>query len=305
MKNYIQQVSLLLCLLTLTMFASAQSTEGKEIKQDTIYKVTGDILVCIVSEMNTTEVKYHYPDRLGVTLALDNELIDYIILSSGEILRPQNSDKEISDLAFDKQKRINIKLGILTPLQGYTDLGFEYSIKPMHSIEGSLGIIGLGSKELNIFGSQASDRGATLTAGYKVYARPDFFLRKVRNAHRMSGLYIQPTLAVSYLTSTETVLAYDYDLNKSYNYDAKSSVFQGALLFKMGKQYIFGDIFSLDINAGVGFGMKNVKEIESSNTDIMQYDILYSGSYGNYGFTTFQGGALALSAGLKIGVLIQ
>jgi hypothetical protein len=276
---------------------------------DIIVKVNDEKIECTVTEMSTTEVKYHYVDRPGVTLAIENELVDHIILSTGETVKPKNNDNEILDIAFNKQKKTAIKLGLFTPLQGYTDIGIEYSHKPMHSIEGTLGIIGLGSDEFSFSDRESINRGVTITAGYKVYSKPDFHLRKVRNSHRMSGLYIKPTLAATYVNTTDTWVGSHYD-NNTYEYiehdfETKSSVLQAAFLLKLGKQYIFGDIFSLDLNGGLGFGMKDVTLDDNRPNTFTEAYFPELNSYGNFGFTTFQNGALAMSLDFKIGVLIK
>lgn len=295
MKNILTFLLVIGFLASMPLTTQAQSEEG----HDTIYKVTNDIIVCTIVELNTTEVKYSYPDRPNIVLAIENELVDYIQLKTGEIIKPENNDKEISDIAYAKQKSMNAKLGILTPLQGYTELGFEYNLKPQHSIETTLGIIGLGSDGL----STTTDRGASLSAGYKVYASPDFHLRKVRNAHRMNGLYVQPTVALSYHTARGDVQVYD-PINFTWDTEnVSSSIFKGAFLLKIGKQYIFSDIFSVDLNVGVGYGIKDVHRIDSPNEESgIEFLFDYEPSYGS---RVFERSGFAMSSSLKVGVLLK
>ncbi len=299
MKSII--TSLIICLgLFGTSNAHAQ-TEAL----DTIFKVNSDVIICRVSEINTTEVKYYYLDRPGIVLALENELVDYIKLSSGETIRPENNDKQISDLAYAKQKTMNIKLGILTPLNGYTDFGFEYSRKPLHSLEGTLGIIGLGTQGTIIDELTSTDRGVTASFGYKVYAGPDFHLRKVRNAHRMSGIYVKPTISLAYYQSESEIGRSFYDPNITEGKYTESTT-KAALTVQLGKQYIFGDIFSLDLNIGVGYGIKYQELIDSpQGFDPETYWNIFDFDPG-YGFNVFtNGGGFTLSSALKLGVLIK
>ncbi|NNJ54653.1 MAG: hypothetical protein HKP14_00895 [Bacteroidia bacterium] len=300
MKNTITLL-LILCLSLLgTTLTQAQTTQAL----DTIVKVNTDIIVCRVQEINTTEVKYIYPDRPGIVLALENELVNYIRLSSGETVRPENNDQEISDLAYEKQKTLNIKLGILTPLNGFTDFGFEYSRKPLHSLEGTLGIIGLGTQGTIIDEISNTDRGVTASFGYKVYAGPDFHLRKVRNAHRMSGMYVKPTISLAYYESVGDLMFYDPSAFDYLEEEVRTSTVKAALTVQIGKQYIFGDIFSLDLNVGAGYGIKNKERIDWPR-DYQEPEFYFDFDPG-YGFNVFtNGGGFTLSSSLKLGVLIK
>ncbi len=291
MKN-----TLALLLITCLTFIGTGQVQAQTEASDTIFKVNNETIVCMVLEFNTTEVKYAYADRPNLVLAIENELVDYIRLKTGEIIRPIDNEKAISDLAYDKQKTMNLKFGLLTPLQGYTDFGFEYSKKPLHSLEGSLGIIGLGSNDF----SYTKDRGVTASFGYRVFAKPDFHLRKVRNAHRMGGLYVQPTLAFSYHISEGNQFIYDpvtFDYNEEM---VRSEVVRSALLLKMGKQYIFGEVFSVDLNVGVGYGFVNSRRLDGPDEDPYYVDYDFG-----YGFNVIDYNGLALSSSLKIGVLIK
>lgn len=295
MKNSIKQYILLATLMLFAFAVSAQETET-----DAIHKHSGEVIYARVTEMNTTEVKYVYPDRPTIVLAIDNELVDYIILSSGEKVRPTNSDKEISDLAYDGQKKMIAKIGLFTPLQGYLDLGFEYSHKPLHSIEGTLGIIGLGTNDLLDFDN---DKGVTLSAGYKIYAEPDFHLRKLRNAHRMSGLYFKPTIGLAYFTNESERRFYNFQTGDETSSMVQTQVFQGAALLQIGKQRIFGEVLSIDLNVGLGYGFKSINDDNTLNG--LEEVGYYNFPQRNYGFNSFSGQSIALSSSIKVGFMIK
>lgn len=299
MKN----TSILIATLILSLFSNVTYAQEPSNVPDEIHKVTGDVIEARVTEMNTTEVKYYYLDRPGVVLAIENELVDYIILSTGEKVVPKNNDETIANLAYEKQKKMAIKLGLFTPLQGYTDLGFEYSHKPLQSIEGTLGIIGLGNNDL-IF-NNTTDRGVSLSTGYKVYAGPDFHLRKMRNAHRMQGLYVKPTIALAYFNSSYTGEAYNWQTGENINFTQEDDVTQAAFLLQLGRQYILGDIISIDFNLGLGYGFKSINTVSSLPSEVEYTDFWFIDRENNYAFSTFQDGGIAFNSAFKIGVLLK
>ncbi len=300
MKNALNTFTLVLSLLLTSVFSYGQEIEEK---LDKIHKITGEIISAKVSEMNTTEVKYYYPDRPGIVLAVDNELVDFIILSTGETLKPENNEDVIADIEYSKQRNMAIKLGLFTPIQGYTDFGFEYSRKPLHSIEGTLGIIGLGNNNTSLFGNESTDRGAVITAGYKLYAGPDFHLRKLRNSHRMTGLYVKPTIGLSYFTSTTDGVAYSYNTGESIDYSQETEVTQGAILLQVGRQIVFGDLISIELNGGLGYGFKSADESTNIPPGYETFD--YFDYTNNYAFSSFQGDGLAGCINFKLGVLLK
>lgn len=297
MKN-----SIIAQLFFTTLLLSAFTVFSQETDADAIHKYDGEIIYARVTEMNTTEVKYIYPDRPTIVLAIDNELVDYIILVSGEKVMPTNNDKEINDLAYESQKKMIAKLGLFTPLQGYLDLGFEYSHKPLYSIEGTLGVIGLGTNDLV---GLDNDKGVTFSAGYKVYAEPDFHLRKLRNAHRMSGLYLKPTLALAYFTNESETRFYNGQNGDEISKIGTTQVFHGAVLLQFGKQRIFGEVLSTDFNLGLGYGFKEINDKNRNAPAGYEAIGFYNFPQRNYGFTSFSGQSIALSASFKMGFLIK
>ena len=133
--------------------------------------------------------------------------------------------------------------------------------------------------------------------GYKLYTGPDFHLRRMRNAHRMNGLYIKPKVAFAY---------YDQHYNTSSSLSGgsgpyKKSFLKSAMILELGRQHVFGDIISVDYNLGLGYGTKSVTESPSSDDErlrIFDFD-------NNYNFGVLEGSGFAFSSSLKVGFLLK
>lgn len=300
MKKSIQLFSALIVMIcTVGVYAQTENTQ----EFDVIYKLDQTTIECRVTEMNTTEVKYHYPDRPGITLAVDIGLVDYVILSTGEKVVPENTDGQVAELAYAKQRNMAAKVAFLTPLQGYTNLGFEYSRKPLQSIEGSLGIIGLGNSDF-FYGD--NPRGVTISAGYRFYSPPLFSLRKIRNAHRMTGMYIQPSIAFSQYSSEHDQQVYDRATGNYRDITANLAVSRAAFLVKFGQQRVYGDRISLDYNVGIGYGAVSENITYNVSTQNVEFGYGYYSDGGvGYGFSVIDAVGLALSSTLKIGFLFK
>jgi len=212
--------------------------------QDRILQRDGEIIECRVLEIGSEVIKYSLAEyNFQVQFSIEKAKVDRILFENGqelvidhaEIAR-ESTETNSADL-FLIQKRNAVKLNFLSPLSGSTILSYERAIKPGQSFETSVGIIGLG------FENPDKALGFGLKAGYKFIRSPDFYLKGQRYAHILKGGYARPEIAFA-----------SYDLkNKGRN------VTKGAILLNLGKQWIYSDVFLIDLYGGIGYGFSNAE----------------------------------------------
>jgi len=265
-------------LLLILLFSSYQLSA-----QDKIIKTDNDSIICKVKEISTDEVKYILPEMSSdILFGIDKNEILKIILENGKELNFSHS--LYGAKTYENQKKHALKVNFLAPLTGNTTISYERLIRPSRSWEVSLGIIGLGIDE-----NEENPRGVFAKFGMKFIKSPDFYLKGMRYAHILKGTYVKPEIAFS-IYSRE-LYYYDYESLYSSNPENRETNWAAAFNIIVGKQYIFNDIFLLDMYFGLGYGF-------SKNND---YDETY-----HYGFLGASSDTpLTITAGLKIGILLK
>ena len=271
MINDMRAKHILLGIITSILFSGAVSG------QDKIHKRNQEIIYCKVKEIGTESIKYSLPDYpQDVLFAVDKDKVLKVVFEDGreltfmvELTNPEN---------YVDNKKNAIKLDFISPLTGNTTFAFERSLKPGHSIEASLGIIGLGYMP----GGRDS-KGVFIKFGYKFIKSPDFYFNKMRYSHILKGGYVKPEL--SFGSYSETVSTYNYNEPVS---TGKEQTFTGSIHLILGKQWVFDNSFLVDFFGGIGYGFNNGDE------------------YYHYGYiNTSDDFPLSFSGGLKIGFLFK
>jgi hypothetical protein len=239
------KITLLLFFIT-TILCAQEKYSDKLIKRD------GEIIVCKIREISDDEIKYILDNfHSDVIFGIDKNKVASILFGDGRELK--FSDSMFGKDNYDQQRKNAIKMNFFSPLTGATSFSYERSLQPGRSIEGGLGIIGLGQK---IDGYKAS--GFYLNAGYKFIKDPDFYIKGMKYAHILKGSYFKPELAMSvYSYSNRTYMG------SNVVSDPDTNVAMFALILNVGKQWVFGDRFLVDwyVGAGYAFG----KNDESDN----------------------------------------
>ena len=249
------------------------------VAQDIIIKTDGTSVNCKIKEIGLDEVKYTLPDySTDVTFSVDKENISKITFANGkEII----FKKELTNPAnYETNRKNAFKTGFLSPLFGYTSIGYERSLKPGRSVEGTLGLIGMG-----IAPDNENPQGAFLKLGYKFIKDPDYYLRGMRYSHLLKGSYIKPEIGITAFSRNE----WQYDEYYPFqSHEVRKAVVSAVIQLVIGKQWIFDNAFLVDIFGGVGYGF-------STNWDLGGY---------HYGYVLADSKfPLALSSGLRIGFL--
>jgi hypothetical protein len=268
--------------------------------QDKVYRKNGEILKVKILEVSSDEVKYKlFGKDDGPIYVLERDRIKKIVYEDG---RTESTTVNIKDPEqYAEQMKKAIKVDFLGPLLGYSQFSFEKSTGVGKGYELSLGIIGAGKNQVidyydNQFRSKRKNQfGIAVGAGYKFNKLPDFLFGRTRFTHLMQGTYVKPIVylgnysedRVFYKASQQVVLERD---NISF----------GALQLELGKQWIFGDKFGLDIYWGFGYGFDNKKsryEDDFYNDDMSAYNYINARLGRSPGFST--------TFGIKLGMLIK
>jgi hypothetical protein len=245
------------------------------ISQDKIIKTSGDSIKCKVTEIDATQVKYHYANNPSLSFGLDKALVEKIIFETGEVVKMEGNSFKNAEY-YAKQNKHALKINFLSPLMGSTEFIYEQSIRPGRSWEAAIGIIGLGAdpQDYNpggVFGKFA----------YKFIRDPDFYMQTMHYSHLLKGGYFAPEIGIRYMGYD----AYNYNYGTGQESNIRKERFDVALMMKLGKQWVFDDAFLVDVYAGIGYGI-------GGNVD----DAL------NYGFIVGSGDfPVAFTTGIRLG----
>ena len=253
--------------------------------QDKIIKVNSDTIVCQVKEVSTDEIKYILPEySTDILFGIDKNEVFKIILTNGKELFFSHS--LYGKKSYENQKKQALKVEFLAPLTGNTTFSYEKLIKPTRSWEASIGIIGLGTDY-----DDENPRGAFAKFGVKFIKSPDFYLKGMRYAHVLKGTYVKPELAFS-AYSHRPWYHYDYYYYGGSEPDKdRETNWALALNIIVGKQYVFNDIFLVDLYFGLGYGFSK------ENDDDAAYHYGFSGANSDT--------PLSVTGGFKIGILLK
>ncbi|NQU51917.1 MAG: hypothetical protein HQ522_05215 [Bacteroidetes bacterium] len=229
----------------LLLFASITA-----ISQDKIIKKNSEIINCKVTEIAADEVKYYYSENSKLVFGIDKALVEKIEFATGEVIEIEDNTFKNPEYYANQGKRA-LKINFLSPLFGTTEFAYEQSIKSGKSWETALGIVGLGNDIADI-----NPRGVYGKFAYKFIKSPDFYMNRMHYSHILKGAYFAPEIAVR-------IMSYDKNRWNDYNYYSSSvqkptiereDNFSVALMLKIGKQWIFDDVFLIDIYTGIGYG---------------------------------------------------
>lgn len=275
------------------------------LSQDKIYRNNGKVIEAKIIEVGSSEIKYReYNNPNGPVYVLETDKIKKIVYENGKEEKFADNLKDPERYAGQLNKAV--KLNFLAPLYGYTEFGFEKSTGVGKGFEFSVGIIGLGKSNLiDYYSSQFNtvkrkQSGAFVSGGYKFSKLPDFVIfGRTKMTHLMQGTYVKPIVYVGHYKENQII----HKANGTYVV-GKQNVTFGALQIELGRQWVFGNRFLLDIYEGIGYGFDNKKD--SYQDEYYNYTIFDNTTAFNYA-NARAGRSPGLSAtfGLKIGWLIK
>lgn len=290
-------------IITLLLILLGGGFVSAQIKMDTIYMTSGKKIEAKVVEINPELIKYKF--------SLEGEAVSYtvkvmdvakIIFSDGRV-ETFRDELENPDL-YTSNNKTAWKLDFLSPLYGFTAFSMEKGLRPGFSVEGTVGLIGLGNDL-----EDARPLGFHLKFGPRFKNTPTYRTGSLRYYHVLKGAYIQPQ--VYYGVYAHDVNSYSYmpywpytSVTNKY----RTTSMYGGLQLLVGNQSVYSNRFCLDIYAGIGFGfLERLKPTPEPQSGVTTYE--YGGSGRNYGIATLDnnnnGLKLSFSAGIKVGFLTK
>ena len=278
--------------------------------QDKIYRNNGKIVEAKVLEIASDEIRYKEvsnPD--GPIYILETDKIAKIVFANGKTQTFHDNLKDPERYAG--QLKNAIKLNFLSPLYGYTEIGFERSTGVGRGYEFSLGIIGLGKSETLEYNYTSpqyetikrGQAGVFVSGGYKFGKLPDFLIfGKTKMSHLMQGTYAKPILYFGYYKENQVL----EKANATYEV-GKQNVTFGALQIELGHQWVFSDKFLLDLYWGFGYGADNKKDAYQYESGTGYYYDDFDGTAA-FNYANARAGnspGFSLTWGLKLGWLIK
>jgi|AntAceMinimDraft_16_1070373.scaffolds.fasta_scaffold09155_2 hypothetical protein len=260
--------------------------------QDIIYKKDKTEIQAKVLEIGVSEIKYKDYDNLnGPTIAIRKDEVIRIKYENGKIqvLTPDIYRANQESAILDKTQAAKFEL--FSPLTGNLTFCYERMLKVGTNLDFKIGIIGPGLGVADNIGS-----GVFVKAGPKFLVGQDFVIPGMRYAHPLKGKYIKPEI----IFSSFKIKNYPYYNNSTHSYeetDVRSNSLAINIVF--GRQWVLGNIMTLDIYSGIGYGLFCDTKADDSNAsgetffEGYQYSHLYMGK--NF--------PLALSAGFTVGII--
>ncbi|MDP1801375.1 MAG: hypothetical protein Q8L81_08490 [Bacteroidota bacterium] len=296
---------------------------------DTLYLQKNKKIACKIMEINESEIKYKWAGNMdGPIYFIDKASVIKYALANGftERLVPdelsiENEHKEILG------NRQVIKISPFSAAFSHLTVAYESVIKVGMNLDIEAGYINssINSDASNNifrkgFNNSTHNSGVFIKPGIKFFLGEDFSIKGLKYAHPLKGRYVKLDFAVSYINFEDLSRVY-YNNNNTYPppavnsqtvYSNMNTISYGGFV-NYGRQFILGNILTLDYYAGIGF----TGQTESySNPDFFtnpfgtgnqqQY---YYGNERNYtsnyhGFIRVPTLGLSFTAGFRVGYII-
>src|SRR6185312_7416868 len=148
-----------------------------------------------------------------------------------------------------------ISFGFFSPLVNHLSFGYDQILGTDLILSTQIGIIGVGVGNQNTTYSSTSEAGAFVEAGVKLFFSPEFVTdSKYIRYNKMQGGYFKPLLVFSSFNEQQTSVTPPW--NGGPQRVTNSATHTGsALLICFGKQWILANVLSLDMYAGMGYGL--------------------------------------------------
>ena len=286
---------LLLLLVTLAVGVSAQDKIYTSLQKPPI---EGE-----VTEVTTNEIRYRPAGRPVPVVSIDKQDVIRIVYQNGEVLMINNPLDDYS--LYAGQHKWNLKLSLLSPLLGHTQLFLERSLKPGRSVEYELNLIGAGLDQRLPYDFYAEERkmnalGGGIGIGLKFLRLPDYVNGQTRLRHIMQGSYIKPAISANVYKRNFP------DMNGSME---NRTVYAITPNLTLGKQWILDNTVSIEIYGLIGYSFDNVRSVQSkiyNDSGFLEY-LDSTAPFNGFGHTRFgsRDFGLTLGGGIRVGLLFD
>ncbi|GAB4289655.1 MAG: hypothetical protein Kow0068_15180 [Marinilabiliales bacterium] len=254
--------------------------------------------MCKVTEIGINEIKYKEWDNLdGPNIVIRKSDVQKIVYKNGKVsyIVPDEYDMNQEAQIIDKQRAV--KFAPFSPLFNKMEFGYEQVLKVGQNIETKIGYIGIGADN-DYYDSKVY--GGYLSVGYKFLLGKDFYINGLRYVHSLKGHYFKFQATYSYFIQ-KNVLVYISSGYPNYSpQSVKTDYNNNSLVFNIiyGRQFIIGNMFTLDYYIGVGYGYAGHT---ATNSLVKNTDNYYNPNY-FYSHSMMTNSA-CITGGLSIGYI--
>lgn len=253
--------------------------------QDRIIKTDLKEILCKVTEIGVTEIKYKKAENLdGPTYTIKKSEVKKIIFENGteEIM-------EQSALTIVPAKNRNFKRAITTrpfsPLFNHLSLGYQQALSASRAFIAEVGLIGKGVGD-----GREDVTGAYGRIGFRLKRTPEVVMEGMEWGYNLAGVYLQPEITYSSFSSSGGGV-----------FTNSGSFISSAFLLTLGKQMIVGDIVTFDWSGSFGYEIYN--DYKTSDPDDLLQQL--SGRSRYYSHTTFPTSPFAFKFSITMGILLK
>lgn len=289
---------------------------------DTLYFQKNKKIACKIAEINESEIKYKLAANLdGPLYVVDKSTVIKYTLANGftemlvqDELSIENEHKEILG-----NRRV-IKISPFSPAFNHVSFSYESVIKVGMNLDVEAGYI---NSEINpnykLYGSSnLTSSGFYIKPGVKFFLGQDFSVKGLKYAHPLKGRYIKLDLAFSYVNYQGLSLMYNnpYYTPSSITLQTSINTMAYGGFVNYGRQFILGNILTLEYYAGIGFTGQSYS-YSNPNYTVNPYPATSNYYYvvpnvaresevasNYYGFLRVPNFGLSFTAGFRIGYII-
>ncbi|MBA3662683.1 MAG: hypothetical protein H0W61_00545 [Bacteroidetes bacterium] len=290
-------------------------------QSDTLFTDSKKKIPCKIYEINEYEIKYRRAESTdGPIYVIDKSTVIKYSLSNGftELLKHdelslENEHKEILG------SREVIKINPFSFAFNHVSVGYEKVVKVGTNLDVEAGYINSSispNQGISLSGRISQNpfySGAYIKPGVKFFLGEDFSVKGLKYAHPLKGRYIRLDLAFSFvnyqgfekMVYTGSYPNYATSIVKS---DLKTFAYGGFVNY--GRQFILGNVLTLDYYMGVGFTGQSYSYTNplytslSSNYGGGYYNNEINQVYNYHGFLRIPVIGLSWTAGLRLGYII-
>jgi hypothetical protein len=293
-------------------------------QSDTLFLNKNKKVACKIIEINEIEIKYRVAENLeGPIYIIDKTTVNSYKLSSGftERFLPDelSLEHEHKEILGNRQA---IKISPFGLAFNHLALSYESVIKVGMNLDIEAGYI---NSEINqdytkMFNggnnNSLHNSGMYFKPGIKFFLGEDFSIKGLKYAHPLKGRYVKLDLAVSYINFQDLSMVYYGGYNTGISvtqtvYTNMSTTAYGGFV-NYGRQFILGNILTLDYYAGFGFTGQSTTYSNPNfftnpfpNVPTNYYSINERNYTSNYhGFLRVPSFGLSFTAGFRIGYII-
>ena len=258
--------------------------------QDKIVKRDLTEILCKVSEIGITEIKYKKADNIeGPTYTIKKSEVLKIVFENGSEEKFEVNEMSVVPSANRSYKRA-ITTRPFSLMSGHICIGYQQALSSSRGIVAEIGVIGPGMGE-----SYNPATGGYGRIGFRLKRSPEIVMEGMEWGYNLGGVYVQPEIAFSAFNRNTTSSEWD-PVAQDYIYTAENKSYSsGAFMITVGRQMIFGEIITFDLAGSIGYGFDN-----NNNNTIWDFDPRY------YSHNTFGGGApVVWNITLTMGIMLK